>query len=142
MRRRMPQPEGVGRLGLDLVVRAHLPGAVVEIHQPIERARLDAARIADLGAGHHATLKPAGVDRHRLPLRRDALGERRSLGKAGWGEREFSPAAKARGLDALDMAVAGEEELGHSQVYQNWCHPERSEGSIAAPAIDPSLRSG
>src|SRR5262249_23851739 len=113
LRQGLPSTIGLRHLGLDLGVGAHLPGAVVDIHQPVQRLGLDAARFGDQRAGSHAALQRAGVDHDRLPACRNALGERCRLDEALLGQRELSAAAKALGPDAFDMAMPGQQDLGH-----------------------------
>jgi hypothetical protein len=84
---------------------AHLPGAVVEVDQPLHDGGGRAGGRADLRAGDDAALKPAGVDRGGLPLPGDAPGNRVRLGEAGRRQLELGATAEAGGLDAFDMAV-------------------------------------
>ncbi len=92
---------------------AHLPGAVVDIHQPLERDGLGAAEIGDDGSGHDAALQGAGIDDGRPPGARDARRQRLGLGHAFLGQGQLGAAAEALGEDAFDVAVAGQQDLGH-----------------------------
>ena len=116
MRRGVPEPEGVRAPRPDLVVGAHLPGAVVEIHQAVEHRRLHAARRRDLA---RRSRRSAAGRWCRSPTGFHCAAMRSASASAcarPVGQRQFGAAAKAGGLDALDMAVTGEEELGHAAV--------------------------
>lgn len=106
----MPELEGIRCLGAHLVLDAHLPGAVVEIHQPVHHRRRRARGGGDARSGDHAALQTTRVNRGRLPLPGDAPGQCLGLGEAGRSQRQFGAAAEAGGLDAFDMAVPGEKE--------------------------------
>ena len=62
----------------------------------------------------HAALQRAGEHGHRLPGGSDALGQRVGFGEASFGHRQFGAAAKTRRPDAVDMAVTGQQDLGHA----------------------------
>ncbi len=112
--RRFPQAveHRVGRGGL--FVGAPLPGAVVEVVQAVEHGDPGAAAGAgDRLGGRQAALHRAGVDGHGRPVRGDEGRGAPGLAKAHVGERQLHPAAEAFRRYAVDMAVAGQDQLGH-----------------------------
>ena len=110
----MPKPEGTGRLGFHLVVGAHLPGAVIDVHQAVHHRRRRAARHTDLRSGHDTALQAAGVDGDGPPLAGNALGEGLSLCDPGRSQRKLGAIAEADRIDARDMAATGEEEASRA----------------------------
>ena len=72
MRRLAPELIGRRRLGLDLLMGAHLPGAIVDVAQPLVHRGANPADRRDPGARHHAALQRTRIDGNGFPARGDA----------------------------------------------------------------------
>ena len=85
----------------------------------------------DKGCRHDAALEGARIDGRGLPGRGDARRQRLGFGQALRGEFELGAAAKAFGMDAFDMAVAGQQDLGHPAILAGGRQPPATKAGSA-----------
>src|SRR5262249_30020705 len=127
---------------LDVLIHPELPGAVVDIVEIGERRGFDATCCGDRRAGRHTASHWAGIDAPRAPARRGALRDREGLSLSARGERQIFPSAKARGLDALDVTVPGQNDFRHLQSLSFLACTNRSTTIWTASRRGRSMRGG
>src|SRR5436190_16924815 len=93
-----------------------LPGSVIDVVEVFANFCRDAGRACNGCAGGDAAVHRTGINVARPPARRDALRKSVGLGHAARSELQRLAAAKALRLDAFDMTMPGEEDLGHVHI--------------------------
>ncbi len=104
---------------LRLLEGFELPRAVVEIVEIVASLDRDAianraAGLGDGGCGFDAAPHRAGIDFARLPGGGDALRDGGRVGASVRREIKRRAAAEPLGLDAVDVAVPGQQDFGHA----------------------------
>src|SRR4029077_14941935 len=103
---------------LHLCKRLHLPAAVVDVVELFDALGLDLAGAGDRRTCEDTPRKRARIDACRLPPLGDAASDRQGLGLSTLGQGQVLPAAKAGRMNALDMAVANQDDLGQGSVLR------------------------
>jgi hypothetical protein len=93
-----------------------LPSAVIDVVEVFANFRGgNAAGARDGFRRFHGAAQRAGVDMARLPGGGDTPGDRFGLGAPLRGEVQRLAAAKAFGLDALDVPMTDQQDLRHAR---------------------------
>lgn len=112
MRSRKPRGVKFWFGSLHLLVGLHLPVAVIDIVELSDALAFYAACAGNGRTCQDTSRKRTRVDYRRMPFLRYATSNRRSLRLSALSERQILPTAKAGRVDALDMAVAHQDDLG------------------------------
>src|SRR5579872_795127 len=94
----------------------HVPGAVVDIVELFDRAHLNLASARNRLTGCNTARKRARIYPRRTPLLSDAARHREGLGVTALGQGQVLPAAKARRVNALYMAMSNQNNLRQGPV--------------------------
>ena len=103
-----------GLRGGHFIMALHPPCAVIDIVKLIEALRLDMACTSNGLSGYNTPRKWTRIDACWVPLLRNAVRYGYGLGVSALGQGQVLPAAKAWGVNAFDMAVTDQENLGQS----------------------------
>jgi hypothetical protein len=94
----------------------HQPCAVIDIVEVFDGLRFYLACASNRRARYDAPRKGTRIHACRVPLLRNAARHGESLGVSALGQGQVLPAAKARGVNAFDMAVSNQDDLGQGSV--------------------------
>ncbi len=113
MRRRAPETKALGVGLLDLVMRAPLPSAVVQIVEVLGDHDAEvAAGARDVFGGRSATPHGAAIDSRGRPVSRNIGCGALGLPPSDLRQVKFDAPSEAFGMNAFDVAVTGQDQLG------------------------------
>ena len=98
-----------------------LPGAVIDIAEIVAGFRGNAGGSRDRCGGRDAAAHRTGIDVDGPPVRGDALRQRCGLCHSAPGKLQRLAPAEPLRLDAFDMTVPGQDDLGHRGFCQVRC---------------------
>src|SRR4029077_4837520 len=119
---------------LHLCKGLHLPAAVVDVVELFDALGLDLAGAGDRRTGEDTPRKRARVHACRAPPLGDAASDRQGLGLSALGQGQVLPAAEAGRMNAFDVAVANQDDLGQCAVLFATIKAPPSPGQILACA--------
>ena len=101
---------------LHLRIGPHLPLAIVDVVELFDAGGLNLARAGYRCTGQDTPRKRARIHARWMPLLGDAARDRQRLGFSPFSQRQILPAAKARRMNAFDVTVANQDDLGQGSA--------------------------